>query len=45
MTDNRVVGVILAAGKGSRIQPLSMSYPKPLLPFATSRSFSTSLRT
>ena len=32
MTDNRVVGVILAAGKGSRIQPLSMSYPKPLLP-------------
>lgn len=32
MSDNRVVGVILAAGKGSRIQPLSLSYPKPLLP-------------
>ena len=32
MSDNRIVGVILAAGKGSRIQPLSMSCPKPLLP-------------
>ncbi len=32
MSDQRVVGVILAAGKGSRIQPLSLSYPKPLLP-------------
>jgi dTDP-glucose pyrophosphorylase len=32
MTENRIVGVILAAGKGSRIQPLSMSFPKPLLP-------------
>jgi len=32
MTDTGIVGVILAAGKGSRIQPLSMSYPKPLLP-------------
>ncbi len=32
MSDNRIVGVILAAGKGSRIQPLSMSFPKPLLP-------------
>jgi dTDP-glucose pyrophosphorylase len=28
----RITGVILAAGKGSRIQPLSMSFPKPLLP-------------
>ena len=24
----RIIGVILAAGKGSRIQPLSMSYPE-----------------
>ncbi len=32
MTGSGIVGVILAAGKGSRIQPLSMSYPKPLLP-------------
>jgi len=32
VSDNRVVGVILAAGKGSRIQPLSLSFPKPLLP-------------
>jgi dTDP-glucose pyrophosphorylase len=32
MSDNKIVGVILAAGKGSRIQPLSMSFPKPLLP-------------
>ena len=32
MSENRIVGVILAAGRGSRIQPLSMSYPKPLLP-------------
>ncbi len=31
MSDS-IVGVILAAGKGSRIQPLNMSYPKPLLP-------------
>jgi len=32
MSDDKIVGVILAAGRGSRIQPLSMSYPKPLLP-------------
>lgn len=32
MSETKVVGVILAAGKGSRIQPLSMTYPKPLLP-------------
>ncbi len=32
MSETQVVGVILAAGRGSRIQPLSMSYPKPLLP-------------
>ena len=25
-------GVILAAGKGSRIEPLSLSFPKPMLP-------------
>ncbi len=27
-----LVGAILAAGKGSRLQPLSEAYPKPLLP-------------
>lgn len=28
----KYVGVILAAGSGSRIRPLSFSYPKPMLP-------------
>ncbi|MCK4720372.1 NTP transferase domain-containing protein [bacterium] len=28
----KLVGAILAAGKGSRLQPLSEAYPKPLLP-------------
>ena len=30
--DSGVEGVILAAGKGSRIRPFSETYPKPLLP-------------
>jgi dTDP-glucose pyrophosphorylase len=30
--DRPLVGAILAAGKGSRLQPLSEAYPKPLLP-------------
>ncbi len=30
--DRKLVGAILAAGKGSRLQPLSEAYPKPLLP-------------
>ncbi len=30
--DRKFVGAILAAGKGSRLQPLSEAYPKPLLP-------------
>ena len=29
---DKYYGVILAAGTGSRIQPLSLSFPKPLLP-------------
>ena len=29
---SKYYGVILAAGAGSRIHPLSFSYPKPLLP-------------
>lgn len=32
MADSSIIGVILAAGRGSRIQPLNMTYPKPLLP-------------
>lgn len=30
--DNKIVGVILAAGQGNRITPLNLEYPKPLLP-------------
>lgn len=30
--DKYLVGAIIAAGKGSRLQPLSEAYPKPLLP-------------
>ncbi len=28
----KIVGVILAAGKGNRIKPINFEYPKPLLP-------------
>ena len=31
-TKGNLVGAILAAGKGSRLQPLSEAYPKPLIP-------------
>jgi dTDP-glucose pyrophosphorylase len=31
-TSRKLVGAILAAGKGSRLTPLSEAYPKPLLP-------------
>lgn len=30
--ESKYSGVILAAGKGSRIEPLSLSFPKPMLP-------------
>jgi dTDP-glucose pyrophosphorylase len=30
--DDRLLGVILAAGKGTRIQPFSERWPKPILP-------------
>ena len=32
MPNKKIVGVILAAGKGSRIKPLNFEFPKPLLP-------------
>ena len=32
MESKEIVGVILAAGKGTRIEPFSSRYPKPLLP-------------
>ncbi|MEZ5978272.1 MAG: sugar phosphate nucleotidyltransferase [Planctomycetota bacterium] len=31
-SDSEIEGVILAAGKGTRIQPFSHTFPKPLLP-------------
>ena len=34
MTTKKPYGVILSAGKGSRIDPFNTSYPKPLLPIA-----------
>lgn len=34
MKPNDAMGVILAAGKGTRIQPFSDRYPKPILPIA-----------
>ena len=27
-----IIGVILAAGKGTRMEPFSSNYPKPILP-------------
>ncbi len=34
MSENQLTGVILSAGKGSRIDPFNTHYPKPLLPIA-----------
>ncbi len=32
ISNNTLVGVILAAGKGTRMEPFSRKYPKPILP-------------
>ncbi len=32
MSENKITGVILAAGKGTRMEPFSTRYPKPILP-------------
>ena len=32
MASPQFMGVILAAGKGTRIQPFSEHYPKPIMP-------------
>ena len=32
MEPNKIVGVILAGGKGTRMEPFSSHYPKPILP-------------
>lgn len=32
MSNKKIVGAILAAGKGNRIKPLNLEFPKPLLP-------------
>ena len=32
MADKKLTGAILAAGRGSRLMPISENYPKPLLP-------------
>lgn len=32
MSDEKLTGAILAAGRGSRLMPISENYPKPLLP-------------
>jgi len=32
MSETKLTGAILAAGRGSRLMPISESYPKPLLP-------------
>ena len=32
MKDGKIAGIILAAGKGTRMEPFSSRYPKPILP-------------